>query len=209
MSPRSSPSTPTAAVAEPLRMSFAEFLIREDVPEHSEWVRGEVVPMAAVRRAHSSLAIWLTQMLDLYCEESRVGEVQAEPYQMHLAAVGTSRAPDAMVILDAHLERAHDTHLDGPADLVIEIISPGSRRRDTVEKFGEYEQAGVPEYWILDPERQEALFYTLTDGAYEALQPDASGRLESRVIPGLWLQVDWLWERPSGVELLRAWGIIP
>ncbi len=197
------------ATTEPRRMSFAAFLVSDDVPEHSEWVRGEVVPMAPVGEGHQDLGSMLIASLRLFVEHYQLGRLFYEPFQMHLQPSDTSRAPDVLVVLTEHLDRVRQNYLDGPADLVIEIISPGSRRRDTVEKFGEYEQAGVPEYWILDPERQEALFYTLTEGAYEALQPDASGRLDSRVVPGLWLQVDWLWERPSAVELLRAWGIIP
>jgi hypothetical protein len=54
--------------------------------------------------------------------------------------------------------------------------SPESHRRDRVEKFAEYERGGVPEYWILDPVRQETLFYVLNaDGIYEPVEPDAKG----------------------------------
>ena len=51
------------------------------------------------------------------------------------------------------------TYLDGPADVVVEIISPESRLRDRGEKFAEYEMGGVREYWLIDSERHEADWY--------------------------------------------------
>ena len=47
------------------------------------------------------------------------------------------------------LDRVHRTYLDGPADLVVEIVSPESAGRDRGEKYYEYEAAGIPEYWLL------------------------------------------------------------
>ena len=59
-------------------------------------------------------------------------------------------------------------YLDGPADLVIEVVSPGNRGVDRGEKYVEYEQGGVPEYWLLDPERETHEFYQLrANGLYE------------------------------------------
>jgi Uma2 family endonuclease len=51
--------------------------------------------------------------------------------------------------------------MDGVADIVIEVVSPESATRDYCEKFHEYEQGGVPEYWIIDPIKEECRFYLL------------------------------------------------
>lgn len=60
-------------------------------------------------------------------------------------------------VAEEHLDRLQEMHLEGPADLVVEIVSPESRLRDRGEKFAEYELAGVSEYWLLDPELRRAV----------------------------------------------------
>jgi Uma2 family endonuclease len=97
----------------------------------------------------------------------------------------------------AHADRLRHTHLDGPADLGVEIVSPDSIERDRGEKFVEYEAAGIPEYWLVDPLRAEALFYRLgQDGRYHRGPIDADGWYRSTVLAGFRLQVAWLWQEP-------------
>jgi Uma2 family endonuclease len=81
--------------------------------------------------------------------------------------------------------------------LVIEIVSPESVGRDRGEKFVEYEAGGVREYWLIDPDRQQAEFYQLDEtGRYHLAAIDKDGRFHSTVLPNFWLQVDWLWQEP-------------
>jgi Uma2 family endonuclease len=89
-------------------------------------------------------------------------------------------------------------YLDGLADLVVEVVSvPESVERDRKVKFGEYQAGGVPEHWILDSESQQADFYQLDEqGAYQAAAPDVRGNYRSRALPGLWLDLAWLWQDP-------------
>jgi Uma2 family endonuclease len=85
--------------------------------------------------------------------------------------------------------------LNGPADLVIEVVSDDSVARDRADKFYEYQAAGIPEYWIVDsrPGRTRADFYVLdAQGRYQPVPVDADGRYHATVLPGFWLQVDWL-----------------
>jgi Uma2 family endonuclease len=116
------------------------------------------------------------------------------------------RAPDIQVLLPEHLHFVQQYEVVGRADLVVEIVSPGSERRDRVEKFSEYERAGVPEYWILDHRHQESLFYQLdAEGRYQRIDPDESGVYHSAILKGLRLKVTVLWEEelPKGIEVVR------
>jgi hypothetical protein len=54
----------------------------------------------------------------------------------------------------------------------------------------------VPEYWLIDPQRQRADFYQLQEGDYVSLLSGKQGKYSSRMIPGFWLQVEWLWQDP-------------
>lgn len=190
-------------------ISLEQFLTDPAVPVHSEWVRGEVIDMPPAGEEHTEQTGFLIEALRLFVRTNELGRVLQEPYQMHLANSQSSRSPDAMVVLNEHLDRIGRHRLEGPADLVIEVTSPESRARDRGEKHLEYEQGGVPEYWLIDPARHTAEFYRLNQqGFYELAAPAADGRYESSVVPGLWIQVEWLWERPPALEVLRAWGLI-
>lgn len=63
---------------------------------------------------------------------------------------GRIREPDVMVMLNEHHNRIQN-QCWGPPDLAVEVLSPGTRETDRTEKLVEYAQAGVHEYWIVDP----------------------------------------------------------
>ena len=96
-----------------------------------------------------------------------------------------------------NLDRATPTYVDGPADLVVEIVSPDSVTRDQRDKLAEYQSAGVPEYWVINPLRKDARFYLLgEDGTYQPGAIDANGIYASQALPGFRLRVSWLWQTP-------------
>lgn len=100
--------------------------------------------------------------------------------------------PDLMFISKEKLPKPEGKAMIGAADLVVEIISPGSRRLDLVVKKKLYAKYGIQEYWAIDPYRQVAHFWKNTGGAWQDLPVDARGVVRSEVISGFWLRVDWL-----------------
>jgi Uma2 family endonuclease len=108
---------------------------------------------------------------------------------------GPAREPDLIFVAREHLDRLSSERLSGPADLVVEVISDDSVARDRADKFYEYQEAGVREYWILDsrPGRERADFYVLDEkNRYRPVPPDSDGRYHSTVLTGLWIHVDWV-----------------
>ncbi|MDR2144389.1 MAG: Uma2 family endonuclease, partial [Treponema sp.] len=69
-------------------------------------------------------------------------------------------------------------------DLVIEIVSPSSGRYDRIVKFNKYREAGVREYWIVDPEHKDVFVYVLKNGEYMAVNYDDTGTVPVTVLPG-------------------------
>jgi Uma2 family endonuclease len=196
----------------PLRMTYEEYLDWLDEDKHAEWVNGEVVMHSPVSRGHTAVGRFLLGILTHYVEENQAGELFYDPFQMKISADSPSRAPDIMFVATANLSRVKDTEVEGTADLIVEIISPESRTRDRGEKFYEYEQGGVGEYWIVDPKRRQAEFYQRgEDGNFHPVLPDASGIYRSAVLTALWLDVNWLWQSPlpTLLTVLRAWGLVP
>jgi Uma2 family endonuclease len=183
------------ASVEPRKMTYEEFLAWADEDTLAEWVDGEVVMYSPASRRHQEISLFLGQVIGLHVEHSGAGRILVSPFQMKLARSG--REPDLLFVAQEHLERLKETHLDGPADLVVEIVSPESVGRDRGVKFYEYEQAGIPEYWLIDPRTKRAEFYQLTvANQYRLVLPDAEGVYHSAVLPNFWLQVEWLWQEP-------------
>jgi Uma2 family endonuclease len=176
-------------------VTFEEFLAKEWVKlGHVEWVDGYVVKMAKIELAHDQLVQWLRLLLGTLMDRLGIGIVTGDPMVMHLADAKSGRAPDIAVLLPTSAERMGRNGINGPADLVIEVISPGSRRRDKTTKFLEYERGGVREYWILDYLRTSAEFWVLSsDGHYELRDSDENGVYQSVAIPQLKLPVEMLW----------------
>ena len=78
---------------------------------------------------------------------------------------GKFREPDLVVLLNRADRRVQDRFFFG-ADLVVEVVSPNGRRRDLVQKRLDYAEAGIPEYWIVDPRDHMILVLTLEGDAY-------------------------------------------
>ncbi len=195
--------------APPQKMTFEQFLQWLDEDTHAEWVNGEVVMMSPVSFEHQRVASFLLRLIAEFAEQKSAGSVLYEPFQMRLPS--SSRAPDILFVSNANMHRLQSTYLDGPADLVVEIISPESRTRDRGEKFYEYESAGVREYWLIDPDRKQAEFYQLgEDGIYHPVLIGSEGVYHSKVLEGLWLMVEWLWQEPKPfiADILKQWGAV-
>ncbi|MCX7992699.1 MAG: Uma2 family endonuclease, partial [Fimbriimonadales bacterium] len=80
---------------------------------------------------------------------------------------------------------------------------------DRLGKFEEYESAGVPEYWVIDPERRYAEFFQQDEtGAYRTAFRGSEGIYRSRALEGFWLEVRWLWERPPVWDVLKQLGLV-
>jgi Uma2 family endonuclease len=193
------------------KISFEEFLAWADEDINAEWEDGEVVLMSPTSRLHQQLFTWLTVLLHSFVRHHKLGEVIPAPFLLRLQKSEQAREPDLLFIKTAHFDRLHDTYLEGPADLVIEIISPESISRDRGRKFVEYEAEGIAEYWLLDPIRKQAEFYQLgEDGHYHMALPDGDGFYHSRSVEGFWLRPEWMWQDPlpNELEILRQLKVL-
>ena len=96
--------------------------------------------------------------------------------------------PDICVVCDA--EKIDKRGCYGAPDLVIEILSPGNSKKEMKYKYALYEEAKVPEYWIIDPDHQNVLVYVLKDGKYQNPMNIIEGVIPSEKFPTLELSTD-------------------
>ncbi len=176
-------------------MSYDEFLAWADEDTPAEWVRGRVEMTSPASVQHQYLVLFLSTVLSSYALIHDLGVIVTAPFQMKLPRSG--REPDLLFVARGHLDRLQNTFLAGPADLVVEVVSDDSVARDRGAKFEEYREAGIPEYWLLDPRIEQAEFYQLDDrGRYQLVPLDVGGIYRSRAMAGLWLRTAWLWQSP-------------
>lgn len=179
-------------------MSYEEFLdFAADI--HAEWVDGEAIVFMPPTTIHQQITGFLYILVSLFVRSRNLGDVMIAPYTMRVRPAARAREPDVLFVAREHAQRLTPEGLEGPADLIVEVVSESSVERDHVSKFSEYQEAGVREYWIIDPrsDQQRADFYQLLPhGVYQLILPDTDGRYHANVLPGFWLQLDWLWQQP-------------
>lgn len=187
-------------------MTYEQFLTELGEDVHAEWVNGETILFMPPKPEHQRIVSFLLTVLRLFVEHFDLGDILTAPVEMKPSPDSNSREPDLLFVARENLHRFGDAKLEGPADLVIEIISPESAIRDTVDKLQEYEAEGIREYWIVDTRagQENALFYVLDEaGQYQRIEPDHNGVYHSTVLKEFWLNVRWLWttSRPSALEI--------
>jgi Uma2 family endonuclease len=192
-------------------MTYEAFLETDFGERRVEWVDGEVVEMGTISDSHNDLGGFLLALIRFFVDAFGLGAVRYDPFNMRLQGRPSGRCPDILFVANENRTRLQKNHLDGPADLVVEIISPDDPDRDRVTKFREYEQGGVREYWLIDRDNGQADFYLLgNDGRYHPLPVDEDGLFRSVVLPGLRLKVEWLWQDPLPplLSVLKEWQIV-
>lgn len=182
-----------------LKMSYEEYLNFAGDTQIVEWDEGEVIIYMPPIFIHQDIIRFLTVLLDSYIEALGLGNLCVAPLEVKLWPGGPAREPDIFFVTKENAARLTDKRFEGAPDLIIEIISSGSVTEDRVRKFNQYEQAGVKEYWLIDPRphQQQADFYILgEDRLFSAAPLDEAGRFQSTVLPNFWFDLDWLWQEP-------------
>lgn len=190
-------------------MTWEEFITDANLPHHHyEYVEGHAVEMPMVTKNHTSLRSWLLMCGGLFKGMNTYAGCDGEPYKVRTPA-GNARAPDVFFWNHEQDKKAVDHVVEGPVDLVIEILSPSTYSDDYGPKLREYQAAGCREYWILDPLNTIANdYFELVDGKYRPFLPDFEGDrqiIRSRSVSGLWFDVVWFVNQPPVTEVLRAW----
>jgi Uma2 family endonuclease len=166
-------------------LTYQDLLEMPDDGQRHEIINGELVMTPAPNWNHQRVAGELYALLRDYLRATNTGTVVFAPFDVVLGTNDIVQ-PDLVVISTAQgrIPGTRNTFESAP-HLVVEVISPSSRQSDFVKKMALYARAGVPEYWIADPEQRALIIHVLEGGIYRAQEPDASARLASLALPGL------------------------
>jgi Uma2 family endonuclease len=150
---------------------------------------GELVMSPTPSFYHQEIALAFYRILFDWVSPRRFGKVIAAPMDMVLSPHRVVQ-PDVLFIAQERLHVIQRVVM-GPADLVAEVVSLGGRQRDRMEKRDLYEQYGVREYWIIDPESKTVEVLALDSGRYVLSARCGMGQIaSSRLLSGFQVSVD-------------------
>jgi len=164
-----------------------------DTNRFVELSEGELVMPPHPTDTHQRIVLCLVRVFDDFVTEHDSGTIRFAPLPVRLWP-GKIREPDLLFVSREHADRIGE-QVYGPPDLVVEVLSSSTWRSDRLEKSAEYAQAGVREYWIVDPDKQTIELFVLREGAYEVLGKWGRGEEAcSEVLRGFKVAVDEVME---------------
>ncbi len=177
-----------------VRMTAEEFFRLPDDGRRYELVEGVVLMSPSPTPRHQAVAREILFQIEAHLREHPVGQVfGGTDVRIGKGVHGGDLVyrPDVVFFRTERLPRTPDDRLAGPPDLVVEVVSPDSRRYDRETKRQDYERLGVREYWLVDPLRDQLAFFRLEHGRFVEAAP-VEGRFASTAVPGFTLDVDRL-----------------
>ena len=150
---------------------------------------------------HARLVNFLHTLLTLFAEAKGIGEVHREVVAVRLSSRNVF-LPDLAFFSSEQVPRMKETHVPFAPVWVCEALSSNTADRDVGPKFAAYEEHGVQEYWILDPETLAHRFYA-REGEILVEFAKGDSRIRSHTIPGFRVERSWL--NPGNLLLSRNW----
>jgi len=156
---------------------------------HADLIDGEKTMHSPVNLRHADLTNFVDRLLAAYIEEHGLGRLYREVVAVRLGSRNVF-LPDLAFVPADRLAELPDTHIPFAPALVVEVLSPRTADRDVGPKFAAYEEHGVEEYWVLDPETLDHRFYRREEGILTAFGEN------EEIIPS---------PRVAGFHLRRSW----
>jgi Uma2 family endonuclease len=176
--------------------SYADYLTWR-FSEYVELIRGRISRMSAPSRAHQFISGKIFVQLDVFLNSHRC-HVYSAPFDVRLhnfkkstkdKEVQSVVQPDICVICD--LSKLDKRGCVGSPDLIVEILSKGTAKKDYIEKFELYEENGVKEYWIVSPNDRNLVAFDLKNGKYQYRKTYFSDdKVTSLVLEGFELELE-------------------
>ena len=174
--------------------TYADYLMWK-IKDRLELLKGKIFQMGAPSLTHQTVSMNFSRLLSNYFYKTPC-KLFAAPFDVRLAKKGekdnevyTVVQPDLCVICDA--DKLDERGCWGAPDLIIEILSPGNSKKEMLNKYELYEEAGVREYWVVRPDYKEITQFVLENNKYRTLPPVVEGTIiHSAIFPDLSLQTE-------------------
>jgi Uma2 family endonuclease len=175
----------------PGKLTYKDFVQFPDDGRRHEIIDGAHYVSPCPNTRHQELSVRLVMALGIYLSDHPIGKVFHAPFDCLLTLFDIVE-PDLLVVLADQASILTDKHIRGAPAIVIEILSPGTSRRDRGIKRNLYDRVGVREYWIVDPQRDAVTVFRRSgkDLVPSSVLTAANGeRLTSPLLPGFALEL--------------------
>ena len=182
-----------------LKLTYDDFVLFPDDGKRHELIDGEHYVTPSPNTKHQAVSLNLAGLLWSHLQEHPVGRVFTAPFDVVFTRFDVVE-PDLLFISNARKASVlTPANVQGAPDLVVEIGSPGTRRRDETLKQRLYERCGVSEYWVVDPELDVIKVYRSIEGRYQRvheLTREAGDVLTTPLLPNLKLPLTAIFDEP-------------
>lgn len=156
--------------------------------EKVEFINGEIVIHSPVKKRHNQASLLLAQLLNIYSNKFGLGFVGIEKIMISLTR--NDYEPDICFFRnDKSASFTEDQVLFPAPDLIVEILSDSTEKRDRGVKFKDYQAHKIEEYWIIDTENQTLEQYHLKGDTYDLILKSSQGFVKSFVIDGFQIPI--------------------
>lgn len=164
--------------------SYADYLVWK-IKERVELLKGKIFEMSAPSPIHQEISGNLQGALFVFLKNSKC-KLYTAPFDVRFPQKGESQVytvvqPDLCVVCD--FEKIDSKGCVGAPDLVVEILSPGNSKKEMKSKFALYQEEGVREYWVVDPERELVFVYVADNKKFKPTIPIADDYVYSTIFP--------------------------
>jgi Uma2 family endonuclease len=173
------------------RLTYEDYLELPDDGKHYELIEGELILNPAPVPRHQLIALNVAGELRTYRRQHGGGRAMGAPIDVVLAEDVVVQ-PDAIFIRTERMSIVSDKNIQGAPDLVVEVLSESTRRRDEIVKRKLYERYGVDEYWIVDPVLEVVKIYRRVGESFARaveISTETGGTITSPLLPGFALDV--------------------
>jgi len=174
------------AATSSVKLTYEDFLTFPDDGKRHEIIDGEHYVTPSPVTKHQRIATRLAVALGGYLKSRPLGELFVAPLDVVFAEHDIVE-PDLIYVSRGRAEVITAKHVRGAPDLLVEILSPGTRKTDEVTKRKRYEHFGVLEYWVVDPELDAIKVYRRVDDRFvriAELSAEAGDSLTTPLLPG-------------------------
>ncbi len=177
-----------------IKLTYEDYVELPDDGRRYEILDGELEVSPAPAPLHQRVSQNLSSALHVHVRERKLGRVYSAPIDIILAPT-TVVQPDVVFVSSGREAMVTKRAVEGPPELVVEILSPWSVRRDRVAKAAIYARFGIGHYWLLDPEAHTFEVYEAEGAEYRlAARHGVCGTMRTPFFPDLELDLGLVWE---------------
>lgn len=179
------------------RWTYEDYAALPDDGKRYEILDGELFVTPSPLAWHQQISMNLTLALGMHVRAHKLGQLFYAPFDVVLSRTDVVQ-PDILFISAARAEIITRANVQGAPDLVIEVLSDGTRRNDEIQKRNAYDRFGVAEYWIVDPELELMTIYRRdADGFRRVAEVENGphGVITTPLLPGLSLPIRDVFQR--------------